>query len=224
MKKINFIIIFALITSLFSSCSSGMEGFDEIKKARELYAGLSSAYVTVTELETNEVIQQFAFRFEGDLLTYYYMGKNGKDIYYEYHNGIMLSYGSFGDDGWTEVNTGAENYYSFNKTKRHPNADRGMIFFEPQSIVSTKVQTWKGALQVDCRYDVEKLGKTVKEQFTDYGELTDFTVKVVINNDGYAERVQQEAVIDGKIMNYQIDIKNMNNVPEIERHDFPKKR
>lgn len=216
----SFILLFTL---MLTSCSAGTEGFAEIKKTRDLYTGLDSAYITVTDLETNKLLSQFAFRYEGDLLTYYYMNKSGGNIYYEHHSGYKLSYGYYGDNGWTELENGSSDYYFYNKNNKHPNTERDMIFFIEENVLSAEVTKFGGSVQVNCEYDVSAVNKKTVEKliFKPFTELTEFIVKIVIGADGYVERILYTGKADGKVFNIQTEIKSMNKVLVIERYAFP---
>lgn len=215
-------IVFMLLFALtMSSCSAGGDGFADIKKARDLYTGLDSAYITVTDLEAKKLICQFVFRYEGDLLTYYYMNRKGDEIYYEHHSGYKLSFGYYGDEGWTERENGSKEYYFYGRNKKHPNADREMIFFNENCVLNTEVIKTGSFKQVNCKYDVVKLGNKTAGLLPAFDEITEYTVKIVIGDGGYADTILHTGVADGKKFNIEVEIKSMNKVPVIERHAFP---
>ena len=81
--------LLAFIT--LSSCGEvpDVEGGELLKKARDAYSSLESARVIMTNMQTDEVEQEFVFKYdEKGILTYSYVGKSDKTSYAQFNNGI----------------------------------------------------------------------------------------------------------------------------------------
>ncbi|MBR1765023.1 MAG: hypothetical protein IJ746_06465 [Ruminococcus sp.] len=189
------------------------EGAELIKQARSDYKSLDSARVLMTNTETGEVEQEFAFKYdEKDILMFSYKGKSEKSEYAQYNNGVEcytydngeLSYAHKGDEG----------FVLYTRAATHPQADEGLILYSPAAISDSKVTEEDGVTHISHIYDVKKIkaqaeSGTVTAFRTDYyfkgEELLYFTETTETDEDG-----------THRVHSYKVEITERNAVKKIE--------
>lgn len=196
-------------------CSCGIqpsvEGDDLINKAREDYKSLDSAKVVMTNEDTGEVEQTFVFKYdEKDILLFSYEGRNGSDVYAQYNNGVEnFTY----EEGEYEYHQkGDEDFVAYTRDMTHPQADEGLIIFQPSAVKTAEVKTKNGVTHVSHKYDIEKLGVDESTKafsadyyFDDKDTLLYFVESSTIVTDG-----------EEKDYNYKVEITEKNTVDKVE--------
>lgn len=200
---------------ILASCGEApdVEGGELIKKARESYASLESARVTMTRTDTGEKEQEFVFKYdEKGLLTYSYVGKTDNKSYAQYNNSL---------ESYTEENgkvthlvKGDKDFAAYSKDAKHPQADMGLIIYQPGSVSEAKVTDENGVTHIHHEYDLEKISPELDEGtatafFADYyfkgEELLYFTETTDVDIDG-----------SKKTYAYKIEITDKNAVERVE--------
>lgn len=223
--------IFAVALSLMllitcTACQksySHIEGYDDIVNARKLYASLNSASLTVTDAEKGVITQEMSFLYDiQDRLAYSYFGTDGKTSYYEYHNGYEYSY--FDKTEWKTLVEGDENYHFYTRIAKMSMVDEGMIFLKGESITDSKVTNTDKGKVIEFTYDHNALNSSMKNQLGLVGNLISFKVIYTLDSEGYLTKMEQigkasqddtQSIVTN--INYVLEIKNMNDVSEIEK-------
>ena len=180
-KRVFAAIIAALCAAvLLCSCVGGTkdaEGGDLIKKAREAYRALDSAKVVMTNTSTNEVEQEFTFKYdEKDILIFSYKGKSEKSEYAQYNNGAELF--TYQNGEFSYVQKGEEGFALYTRDTTHPQADEGMILYSPAAVSEASVSDENGVTHIRHVYDVSKISAQ-----TESGEVTGFYADYYFKDD-----------------------------------------
>lgn len=207
----------ACITSDYSSIT----GYDIIKTAKEKYAALESAHVVITDDDTEKVTQDFVFKYEGDTLTYSYVGYDGSSSYYEFHNGSELDYYDNTSTGWNYLDNASEDYYVYTKSDKNSLTTESVIALNAESIVSgEKTDGENGAVVLRYTYNAEKMN-SYSTSLSKLGTIKSFETTFYIDADGYCTRMSQNGVLTGETgdfeVNYTMIISEMNSVEKIVR-------
>lgn len=212
MKK-RLIILISSAVVMLSSCGlqPSVEGDDLINNAREEYRNLDSAKVIMTNVDTNEVEQTFAFKYdEKDILTFSYEGKNGEDIYAQYNNG-MESF-TYEKGEYTYKQKGEDGFAAYTRDVTHPQAGEGLIIFQPSAVKKAEVKSEGEVTHIIHEYDIEKL--SVDDSTTAFSADYYFD-----NEDKLLYFVESSTIIiDGekKEYKYRVDITEKNAVDKIQ--------
>ncbi len=199
---------------------SHITGYNEIENARKLYSGLFSAHLTVTDMSTGTLTQELYYYYdEQDRLCYSYYGTDGKQEYYEYHNGSEYSY-STDNESWTTLIAGDQNYRVYSKTQKMSMCDEGMIFIKPESVTSSKSEKSGDNTVITMQYDVSQLNSSMADQLGMVGQLTGFEVIYTLDKEGYCTKLIQRGKSDNNgeemTVDYVLEIDRMNDVAQIE--------
>ena len=206
-----FIIVLALTGCIGEE--PDVEGGELIKKARDAYASLDSARVTMTNTETGECEQEFIFKYdEKGLLTYSYVGKSEKTSYAQYNNSV---------ESYTEENgkvthlvKGDKDFAAYSKDAKHPQADKGLIIYQPSSVKTAEVKEENGVTHIHHEYDLDKISPELDE-----GEATAFYADYYFKGEELEYFTETtEVKIDGKEKKYcyKVEIKDKNSIDRIE--------
>lgn len=200
---------------MLASCgeAADVEGGELIKKAREAYASLESARVTMTNTETGECEQEFVFKYdEKGILTYSYVGKTDKTSYAQYNNSL---------ESYTEENgkvthlvKGDKDFAAYSKDSKHPQADMGLIIYQPGSVKDAKVSDENGTAHIHHEYDLDKIAPELDE-----GKAVAFYADYYFKGDELLYFTETtEAEVDGskKTYCYKIEILDKNSVERVE--------
>ena len=102
--------------------------------------------------------------------------------------------------------------------------DEGMIFLKGESITDSKVTNTDKGKVIEFTYDHNALNSSMKNQLGLVGNLISFKVIYTLDSEGYLTKMEQtgKASQDDKQsivtnINYVLEIKNMNDVSEIEK-------
>lgn len=204
-----------LVIGVIALCSCGFQpsvkGDSLINKAREKYKNLDSAKVVMTNMDTNEVEQTFVFKYdEKGLLSFAYEGKNGDDVYAQYNNGVENF--SYEKGKYEYSQKGDEKFVAYTKDVPHPQADEGLIVFQPSAVKKATVKKEDGVTHVRHEYDVDELGvaKNTKAFTADY---------YFDNKDNLLYFVESSTIVnDGKKQKYvyKVEITDKNKVDKVE--------
>ena len=190
-----------------------VEGGELIKKAREAYASLDSARVVMTNTETGECEQEFKFKYdEKGILSYSYVGKSEKSSYKQFNNG----YESFTEENGkvTHLVRGDKDFAAYSKDAKHPQADMGLIIYQPGSVKEASVTEDGDTTHVHHDYDLDKIKPELEE-----GEATAFYADYYFKDDEllyFTETTEAKVDGRGKTYEYKIEIKDKNSVERIE--------
>lgn len=207
----------AAVCGLFCSCFAQQDkaGGELIKAAREEYCALDSAKVVMTNENTGEVEQTFMFKYdEKDVLMFSYYGKSENSEYAQYNNGAECF--TYDNGEYTHSVKGDDDFVKYTRASTHPQADEGLLIYEPGYIVSDSTkENDDGTTEYTHVYDEEKIGAEVED-----GEVTGFTVTYVFDeNDDLLYFVETTtAKEDGKEATYpyRVDITEKNAVGTVE--------
>lgn len=204
-----------LMLITLSACGEvpDVEGGELIKKAREAYSSLDSARVIMTNMDTKEVEQEFVFKYdEKGILTYSYKGKSEKTSYAQYNNGIE----SFTEENGkvTHLVRGDKEFAAYSKDAKHPQADKGLIIYQPASVKKAEVTDEGGTTHIHHDYDMTKIAPELDE-----GRATAFYADYYFKEDEllyFTETTEAEVNGEKKIYAYRIDINDKNSVEWVE--------
>ncbi|MCH5325173.1 MAG: hypothetical protein J1E39_08155 [Eubacterium sp.] len=220
LKKI--MLIAAAAAVFCCGCSadySNIDGYDRIMNARELYAGLYGAHLTVTDEGRGLVTQELTFLYDDvDRLAYSYYGTDGETEYREYHDGYEYSYTDENGE-WATIKEGEQNYRGYNRVSKLSMADVGMIFIKPESIESSTVEQKGSDTIITTVYRSEELSEMMSAQLGTDGTLTEFSVIYTLNSTGYCTSMEQKGVaeLNGETqkIDYLLTIDSMNDIAKI---------
>ncbi len=213
-------IILALL--ILCGCTNLLgENYSEASEAKKLYSQLNSGHFYMRDNQSGEITQEFTFMYDNeDTLHYFYMAKDGEDVYYEFHNGSEMNYKHKNDKEWTGVTYGSDDFYVYTKEKKHPYTDQGVIAVNAYAVTEAKVEKREEGKKVDFKYDASKLSDAFSDA-SEMGELKSFESTLWLNNKGYCYRLDQKGVFEkeGKeeTSDFSLFIDKMNEIEEIER-------
>ena len=216
-------LIVLIVCTACQQSYSHIEGYDDVVNARKLYASLNSAQLTITDAEKGEVTQKLSFLYDiQDILSYSYFGTDGEITLYEHHNGYEYSY--FDKTEWKTLVEGDENYHFYTRIAKMSMVDEGMIFLKGESITDSKVTNTDKGKVIEFTYDHNALNSSMKNQLGLVGNLVSFKVIYTLDSEGYLTKMEQigkasqddtQSIVTN--INYVLEIKNMNDVSEIEK-------
>ena len=216
-------LIVLVVCTACQQSYSHIEGYDDVVNARKLYASLNSAQLTITDAEKGEVTQKLSFLYDiQDRLSYSYFGTDGEITLYEHHNGYEYSY--FDKTEWKTLVEGDENYHFYTRIAKMSMVDEGMIFLKGESITDSKVTNTDKGKVIEFTYDHNALNSSMKNQLGLVGNLVSFKVIYTLDSEGYLTKMEQigkasqddtQSIVTN--INYVLEIKNMNDVSEIEK-------
>ena len=200
---------------VLASCGEvpDVEGGELIKKAREAYSSLESARVIMTNTETGEQEQEFVFKYdEKGILTYSYKGKSDKTSYAQYNNGLE----SFTDENGkvTHLVRGDKDFAAYSKDAKHPQADKGLIIYQPASVSKAEADEENGVTHIHHEYDMDKIAPELEE-----GKAVAFYADYYFKGEELLYFTETtEAEVDGgkKVYSYRIEITDKNSVERVE--------
>ncbi len=223
MKKTSLFIYIIIVCLSLCGCAKQIDyiGKADIEKARELHTGLESAHITVTDEISGEVIQEIVYKYEGEVMTYMYTGRDGETTYYEYNNGTELNMMTKPEQSeWSFVAKGDENYYSYSKSAPHYFADGEQLFATYPTAVSdvSTIEYEEGGRCHVYMYDDAKLMEL--DSFKNMGTISDFDMSYELDENGYCTEIENIYTIDGIHYHYAIGISEMNGIEKVERTEI----
>lgn len=208
-------ILTAGITAVLCSCGQkDVKGGELIKSAREKYTGLSSARVTMTNEQTGEIEQTFTFKYdEKDVLMFSYYGKGTDTEYAQYNNGVECF--TYDNGEYSEAVKGDDKFVKYTKAATHPQADEGLLIYEPSCITKAEVTEENGVTHISHEYDVEKIKAEAEK-----GDVIGFTADYYFDGDKellyFVETTYTDEDGEEKVYAYRVDITEKNSVDKIE--------
>ncbi len=209
MKEKIIIALMACFVLVLGSCGiqPSVDGDDLIKNARKEYKALDSAKVIMTNEDTGEAEQTFTFKYdEKELLTYSYEGKNGGDVYAQYNNGLESF--TYEKGKYTYLQKGDNDFLAYTREVTHPQADEGLIIFQPSAVTDAEVKEDNGMTHVHHEYDISKLKVD--------DNVSAFSADYYFDKDEKLLYFVETSVADGKEYKYRVDITEKNAVGKIE--------
>ena len=224
-KNITALIALATMAILLCSCAKRAEGYEIIKNARKEYTKYDSAKIIVTNDLTGQVSQEFTFKYEGDVLTYVYMGagENG-EIYYEYHNGDELHIYEQGE--WAVYMKGDGKYQSYSRRNPHSMAGEGVFLFVNKAIDEARIEEIDGGTKIEYIYDAKELSRQMSRQLKEIGDIQSFEISFILNSDGHIEQMRQISTLiktdengdeHREDIDYKLEVSEINAVKEIKK-------
>ena len=215
------LIMFAAAGCSLSSDAAyfSIEGYDRAANAKTLYAQLDSGHFYMQDNATGKITEEFTFLYRSDgNLMYSYMGDDGEERYYEFHNGSEINNRYDGDESWSFIQQGEEDYYVYSKSNRHPYTAEGLISVNAYAVTDSKVEDYDNGVKITFYYDASRLADTLSE----IGELDSFESTLWLNEEGYCYRLDQLAVFDDgeNISDYSMYIDSMNELTELVRPEI----
>lgn len=226
MKRVFAAAVAAASIAALSGCSTELpEGYREFTAARDKYETLDSARVTMTDLDSGEQVMEFSFYFSAnDEMVLSYSSTWDGVTQQAYSDGAEFFYKESGDEKWTVISSGDENYvYNvYNRKYRYPYAEGRMFFLAAESVREASVTTGTdGSTVIVYDYDPDKLNEAsmpgVEEEISEFQSLS---TTLTISADGIpVQFVENGAVttVSGEelTLNMQIDVTSVNEVFEI---------
>lgn len=200
---------------MFCSCIGGakdVEGGELIKKARADYKALNSARVLMTNTATNEVEQEFTFKYdEKDILVFSYKGKSEKNEYAQYNNGAELF--TYENGELTYKQKGEEGFVLYTRDTTHPQADEGLILYSPSAVTEAVKTEENGLTHIHHVYDAAKIGAK-----SETGEVKEFSADFWFKGEELQYFVETTTVEDNgekKDYSYKVEITEKNAVGKV---------
>lgn len=216
MKLRSILCIFAagLTVALCSCGQKDVQGGELIKSAREKYIELDSAKVTMTNEETNTVEQIFTFKYdEKDVLMFSYYGKGTDTEYAQYNNGVECF--TYDNGEYSEAVKGDDKFVKYTRAVTHPQADKGLLIYEPGCITKAEVKEEDGITHIIHEYDAKKINAEAEK-----GDVIGFTADYYFDGDDellyFVETTYTDEDGEEKSYAYRVDITDKNNVDKIE--------
>ena len=213
-----------MLIILLTGCATAepLPGEELILAARQSYASLDSARVTVINAETGAVEQEFVFKYdEKDIMTYSYEAESDGVRLAQYNNGRE----QFTDDNGniTMLDVTDRDFTAYSRDIKYPMADEGLILFYKAGVIAEQSYIGTAAL-LDCpngvevhhEYDVSKIAS----QYSGEGQLTAFSADYLFESGGALVRFYENAEItngdETVSYRYFIDISDINSVEKVE--------
>ncbi len=220
------LLLAALLTAVcFCGCSLARpQGYDSVKKAKELYNTLSSAEVIMEDIDSGGTLMEFRFLVNvRDEMEFYYEGEGENGTEYAYSNGAEFYYKTAGAEGWSVIGPADEEYiYNiYNKEYRYPYADGSIFFLDGTSVEKSEVsENSDGGITVKYVYDADSLNSYAAGKLENVGSFSELTAEYIMDKDGYITGfVETGAVTDSdgvmKNVNIRITVRDMNGIDNI---------
>lgn len=214
-----------VLSVCISACSCSLKnedkaGGDLIKAARQEYCGLDSAKVVMTNENTGEAEQTFTFKYdEKDVLMFSYYGKSENSEYAQYNNGTECF--TYDNGEYIHSVRGDDDFVRYTRAVTHPQADEGLLIYEPKYIVSDSSETDDSGIEhITHVYDAEKIGAEVE-----HGDVTDFCVDYYFDPDGsllyFVETTTADEDGEEVTYPYKVEITERNSVKDVENTTEP---
>ena len=229
MKKVLFIaaIMGAL---LLCGCSAKPEGYDSIKKAKELFEELDSARVIMEDVSAGEQLMEFSFYInKDDEMIFSYRGRGavnedgGSGEEYGYSNGAEFYYKTAGTQTWEVIGPADENYYYniYTRDYRYPYARGSIFFLDGTSVESVSMTEAQGGTEIVYTYAPEKLNSYAVGLLDNVSSFSELTATYLIDENGYIREFSEKGIvtdIDGNesSVDLRITVDKMNEIYEIE--------
>ena len=227
-RNITALIALVMAALLLCSCAKKAEGYEIIKNARKEYTKYDSAKVVVKNDLKGQISQEFTFKYEGDTLTYIYMGagENG-ELYYEYHNGDELHIYESGE--WAIYMKGDSKYQSYSRGNPHSMAGEGIFLFVNKAIDEARIEEVDGGTKIEYIYDAKELSKQMSRQLKEIGDIETFEIHFNLNADGNITQMRQISKLikmdengneSQEDIDYKLEVTEVNAVKEIKKPDI----
>lgn len=228
MKKVFFIaaIMGAL---LLCGCSEKPEGYDSVKRAKELFEELDSARVIMEDVSAGEQLMEFTFYInKDDEMIFSYRGKSsesggGSGEEYGYSNGAEFYYKTADSETWEVIGPADENYYYniYTRAYRYPYARGSIFFLDGTSVESVSMSETQGGTEIVYTYDPEKLNSYAVGLLDNVSSFSELTAAYLIDENGYITEFTEKGTVtdtDGSesTVDLRITVDKMNEIYEIE--------
>ncbi len=222
MKKI---LIFSIVlVVLLCGCSARPDGYDSVKKAKELFEKLDSARVIMEDISAGERLMEFSFYIneKGEMI-FSYLGRSADGEERCYSNGAEFYYKTAGSGEWEVIGPADENYYYniYTRDYRYPYARGSIFFLDGTSVETADVIEESGKTVIVYSYDPEKLNSYAVSLLDNVSSFSELTVSYTIDEKGYiTEFTERGTVTDTNGQKSSVDLRiivdNMNEIYEIE--------
>lgn len=211
----------ALAVFVFVKLGSLPDGADDIKKARKLYEGLDSAFLTMTDNANGDLLMSFRFYINGDneMILDYDSPQNGERAY---SDGKQFYYKT--DGKWTAITPNDESYIHniYNREYRYPYARGSVFFFDAEAVDEATVEDKNGGKTITYVYNCEKLNKSAVKDLENVSEFSALTCTYSLNSNGLITQFNEKASLtdaDGKNSDVDItlEVSDVNEIKFIEK-------
>lgn len=223
MKKI-FVFSVVLGALLLCGCSAKPEGYDSVKKAKELFEELDSARVIMEDISAGARLMEFSFYInENNEMIFSYLGISADGEERCYSNGAEFYYKTADSEEWEVIGPADENYYYniYTREYRYPYARGSIFFLDGTSVETASVIEERGQTVIVYSYDPDKLNSYAVGLLDNVSSFSELTASYVIDENGYiTEFTEQGTVTDANGKKSSVDLRiivdNMNEIYEIE--------
>ncbi len=229
MKKI-FLISVIMGAFLLCGCSAKPEGYDSVKRAKELFEELDSARVIMEDISAGEQLMEFSFYInKDDEMIFSYRGKgetgedggNGEEL--GYSNGAEFYYKTADSETWEIIGPADENYYYniYTRDYRYPYARGSIFFLDGTSVENVSIVEEQGRTEIVYIYDPQKLNSYAAGLLDNVSSFSELTATYLIDENGYITEFTEKGTvndIDGNesSVDLRIIVDKMNEIYEIE--------
>lgn len=223
MKKIVILLIVSG-TLLLCGCSAKPEGYDRVKRAKELFEELDGARVIMEDVSAGERLMEFSFYVnENDEMIFSYLGAGEGGEERCYSNGAEFYYKTADSSDWEVIGPADENYYYniYTRDYRYPYARGSIFFLDGTSVKDARVTEEGGKTVTVYTYDPEKLNSYAVNLLDNVSSFSELTASYVIDENGYiTEFTERGTVTDANgeksAVDLRITVDRMNEIYEIE--------
>lgn len=211
----------AFAVMIFVKLDSVPDGYNDIKKARQMYEKLDSARLTMVDLSTGECLMSFCFYINADneMILDYDSPQSGE---HAYSDGKQFYYKEGGK--WTAITPADEAYIHniFNREYRYPYARGTAFFLDGTSVGEAAVEEENGGEKtITYVYDAEKLNANAVKSLDNVSEFTALTCTYTIGADGLITRFTEIGSVIGadgvsSDINIALEVTDANNVKVID--------
>ncbi|MCM1054639.1 MAG: hypothetical protein NC394_03865 [Bacteroides sp.] len=223
-------VLFYVLTAaplFLAACSpeaaayKSIDGYAEVMEAKKLYTALDSGHFYMRDNESGEITEEFTFKYREDgNLTYLFIGTEGDKAYCEFHNGSEINFKYNGDGEWSFIGQGDESYRYYDRKKRHPYTEEGVISMNAYAVTGSSVEETENGKKITFYYNAAQFAEALSE----LGDIKSFESSIWLDQEGYCCRLDQKGVFekDGKeiVSDFSMIIDSMNEVGELKRPEI----
>lgn len=203
-----------------------MEGYDVIDRARAAYAALDSGRLTITDVDTGGLVQDFTFRYEDGALTYLYEG-TGPDGTFSCEYGDGETRELYTDGQWAAYAADEDGYVRYTRKRPHQNASKDIFFLLGSCVEQAEItELPDGGQTIRYVYSPAKLSGKLAGQLRG-GKLTAFETVYTLDASGGIEEMIEQSTVSGPDGDsewaYKLVISDENAVEAIEKPEVDKR-
>lgn len=209
---------------LLCGCSAKPEGYDSVKRAKELFETLDSARVVMEDISAGERLMEFSFYInENDEMIFSYVGRSEDGEERCYGNGAEFWYKTADSADWEVIGPADENYYYniYTRDYRYPYTRGSIFFLDGTSVDTASVTEEEGATAIIYYYDPDKLNSYAVSLLDNVSSFSSLTATYVLDENGYITEFVEYGTVTGadgseSDVSLRITVEDMNGIHEIE--------